>query len=421
LSHRFHRYGMLCRVALFIPFFTASLLYAGGNRKTSETDGIQFWHSVGTYNKEVLISIVGDYNKTEQQPPVQAVFQGSDSELYLKLLSQEKLPHLVLIPVQYLQALRENGVLADAAPFIPNRTREDIDLKYWDAVSIDEGIYGVPFSFDSTILYVNQHILRISGTRQHSEPDAWEEIIPILAKIRDNTDERWGLYIPMESLQHFTAFVESYTGKAVQEDRKLVVNAPETLDAMTTLQNFVYRDRFMPPKLTSTEAEQLFLSGNLGILMGSSSQLVFTQTNLPYDLTAWGMPSPGDTAPIISGSCLAITSAGISRGRDIFQFIEYLINHENAIKWHTHTGSPPIQNSTKGSLDLLIFYEENPNYMTPIIELERGLVFAPRFDIYRVDGVIRRALDRIMVGGEEPARILNDLQRELDMLLLTTM
>jgi sn-glycerol 3-phosphate transport system substrate-binding protein len=376
---------------------------------------------MGTHEKEVLISLVGDYNRSEQQPAVQAVFQGSDSDLYLNLLSQDKLPDLVLVPVKYLKILRERGILADISTFIPNRMRDEINAKYWDAVSIDEGTYGVPFSFNSSILYVNQYLLRISGTRIYREPDTWEAIAPILVKIRDNTEGRWGLFVPMEGIQHLINFVESYTGKAVLQEQRLIVNSPEAIQAMTALQGFVYRQRFMPPKLTSSEAEQMFLSGNLGIMMGSSSRLVFTQSNIPYNLTVWALPSPESMPPIISGTCLAITSKGIGRGKEIFQFIDFMTSEDNAIKWHTRTGSPPLLNSAKGSLDLLIFYEENPNYMTSIIELEKGRIFTPRFDIFQVDTITRRALERIMVGGEEPARILNDLQRELDMLLLTAM
>jgi sn-glycerol 3-phosphate transport system substrate-binding protein len=421
LSSRLYGKGRFFVLLLCVFLSITGLMHAGGRRPSSPNEEIQFWHSMGTHEKEVLSSMVAEYNSGDRQPAVQAVFQGSDSDLFLNLMSQDKLPELVLLPVHYLNVLRERGIVADVSTFIPNRIRDDIDAKYWDSVSIEGGTYGVPFSFNSTILYVNQYLLRISGTRIYREPETWEEVEPILVKIRDNAEGKWGLFIPMEGIQHFIAFVESFTGKAVLNDQRLIVNSKEAVRAMTALQGFVYRQQFMPPKLTSAEAEQMFLSGNLGIVMGSSSRLVFTKSNLPYNLTVWGMPSPGQTPPIISGVCLAVTKEGIHRGRDIFQFIEFLISEDNAIKWHTRTGSPPLLNSTKESLDLLIFYEENPNYMTSIIEMEGGRVFAPPFDVFQADTITRRALERIMVGGEEPARILDELQRELDMLLLTAM
>ncbi|MCK4925696.1 MAG: hypothetical protein KAS61_12015, partial [Spirochaetes bacterium] len=171
----------------------------------------------------------------------------------------------------------------------------------------------------------------------------------------------------------------------------------------------------------SSEAEQLFFSGNLGIRMAESSHLVYTQTNLPFNLTVWSLPSSADIPPHVMGNCLAVTSRGLKRVREVFRFIDYLINYENSIKWHTHTGSPAILKSARDSLDLLIFYEENPNYMTPIIELERGAVFSPRYDYYSIDAVMRSALDRIMINGEDPRPILDYMQRELDLMIIPSL
>jgi ABC-type glycerol-3-phosphate transport system substrate-binding protein len=241
------------------------------------------------------------------------------------------------------------------------------------------------------------------------------------SRIRDYAGGKWGLYIPMENLKQFIAYVEGYSGRRVLAEKRLTVNSPEAVAAMTALQDLVYRHEYMPPKLTSSEAEQMFLSGNLGLMMGSSSQLVFMQTNLPYNLTVWGLPFTGASPHNGTGSCLAVTSEGIKRGRDVFSIIEHLVNYQNAIEWHTHTGSPAILNSARNSLDLLIFYEENPNYLTPLIELERGLIFAPRFDAYGLNSLMRSALDRIMIGGEDPARILDETQAQIDVLLLVSM
>ncbi len=422
LFHRISRRGIpFLIIILLLVFTSSSLLHAGGRRKRTDESEIQFWHSVGTYNKVVLSSFVDAYNQNGRQQKIKAVFQGAEEDLYLKLLAQENMPDLVLIPIQYLQVLRERAIIADITPHIPNRIREDINEKYWRSLTIDEGIYGIPFSFHSSILYVNEHVLRISGTRRNREPGTWEDLVPVVQKIRDYTDGIWGIYVPMENLIHFITYVESFSGVEVFQEQRLTVNSPEAVDAMKTLQDLVYQYRVMPPKLTSAEAEQLFLSGSLGIRMAESSHLVYVQTNLPFNLTVWSLPSSGDVTPLISGSCLAMTSRGLKRGREVFRFIEYLTNFDNSIKWHTHTGSPAILESVKDSLDLLIFYEENPNYMTPIIDLERGAVFSPRYDFYSVDTVMRSALEKIMINGEDPRPVLDKVQRELDLLIIPSL
>jgi ABC-type glycerol-3-phosphate transport system substrate-binding protein len=416
------RRGTLFLITVLLFMLSSSFpLTAGGKKKGAEEREIQFWHSFGTHNKAVLSSLVDGYNQNGRQRKIHSVFQGSEGDLYLKLLAQENLPEIVLLPIQYLQVLRDRAIITDISPHISNRIKDDIDEKYWVSLTIDEGIYGIPFSFHSSILYVNRHVLRISGTRRDREADTWDELIPILQKIRDNTDGKWGIYVPMENLNHFITYVESFSGVKVVEEQRLTVNSPRAAEAMKTLQDLVFRYQVMPPQLTSSEADQLFFSGNLGIRMAESSHLVYTQTNLPFNLTVWSLPSSADTPPHVTGSCLAVTSRGLNRIREIFRFVDYLIDYENSIKWHTHTGSPAMLESARDSIDLLIFYEENPNYMTSITELQRGAVFSPRYDYYSIDDVMRLALDRIMINGEDPRPILDDLQRELDLMIIPSM
>jgi ABC-type glycerol-3-phosphate transport system substrate-binding protein len=422
LSHPLcKKFPRILAAAMILTMSAYTIVSAGGNKKSEKDDSIQFWHSVSSHNKDVLSSFVDAYNETGRQQNVDLVFQGSEGDLYLKLLTQEDLPEIVLVPIQYMQVLRDRAIIADITPHIPARIKDDIDTRYWDALSIDEGIYGIPFSFHSSLLYVNQHVLRISGNRLEREPDNWEAFVPILQKIRDNTDGKWGIHIPMDTLSHFITYVESYSGIRVVEDQRLTVFSPESVEAMRTLQDMVFDYQVMPPKLTSTEADQLFLSGNLGIQMGKSSKLVYTQTNLPYNLTVWNLPFTKDQPPLLGGSCLAVTSSGLKRVRDVFRLVDFLLNYENSIKWHTRTGSPAILQSARESIDLLIFYEENPNYMTSIIALDRGTVFAPRYDYYSIDSVMRGALDRIMINGEDPYQILSELQGELDLMIIPSM
>jgi ABC-type glycerol-3-phosphate transport system substrate-binding protein len=409
------RRGAALLLLLFILVSFTSL-HAGGSRTRNELDEIQFWHSMGTYNKEVLNGLVAGYNETHKGHAVEALFQGNDRDLYLKLLSPENQPDCALIPNSYVWELRKQAIIIDLLPFITEDLKEDMEPRYWEALTVDGGIYGLPFSLHSNILFVNQHILRISGTRRDMEPGTWDEIFPILRKIRDYTDDNWPIFIPMENLHQFIAFVESYSGQPVLRGNNLIVNSPESIEAMRALQDFVYDQEFMPPKLTSTEAEQIFLSGNLGIMMSSSSRLVFTQTHLPYNLTVWNLPYNKNTRHRVSGASLAITSTGLQRGHEIFRFLEYLVNFESSVKWHTRTGAPPIRNSAKESLDLLIFYEENPNYMTPIIDLERGVLLSPRFNFYAMDSLMRSALEEILIKGVDPEKILNHVQQELNLL-----
>jgi ABC-type glycerol-3-phosphate transport system substrate-binding protein len=392
------------------------LYSAKRKRGQKDSDEIRFWHSIGTYNKEVLNSFIGAFNESSRTIFVKSEFQGSEEDLLLKLLSQENLPEIALIPVQYLPSLLKEKDLLELTSLLPQKMKENIPAQFWDSVSLEGKIFGIPFAYSTNIFYVNQHILRISGVQQEKVPATWEDMVSVTAKIQRNTKDKWPLFIPMETVPQFIAFVQSYTGTPVVQNGRFVVNTDEVIEAMRFLQDLMYEQKIMPPKVTLEECESLFLAGNLGILMAQSSTLVYMESNLPFDLNVWHLLSLKNSRPLITGSCLIITQSNPRRGRDAFKFIEYLVSHENAINWHTHTGYPAIQNSVKESLDLLIFYEESPNHMTSAIELDKGEIFTGFSNYMQLNSIMKRVLEEIMINRQDPAEILTGAQVKIDTL-----
>jgi len=390
-----------------------------GQKKKEGQEELKFWHSIGTHNKEVLGELINSFNGLQKQTIVRGVFEGNDEDLYIKLLSRENLPDIVLIPVHLLPGLVRENLVVNLSSYIPQKIREEIAIRYWEFVTFEDRTYGIPFSFSSQIIFVNQNLLRIAGLRYTGESLSWEKIFPILTKIQANTEGKWAIFIPMETTTQFISFVESYTGQLIYRDEHLIVNDKKTIEAMSYLQQLVYSHSLMPPRITMQEGEQLFLSGKLGMMIAPSSMLVYTQSNLPYSLGVWHMPAPGGIKPLITGLCLALIKSNTKREKEAFAFLEYLLSSENILKWHTHTGDPAIRMDVKNSLDLLVFYEENPNYTTPVIDLERGRVFNPRVDYITLNKIIKTALERIMINREEPAAVLTDTQGQIDTLWLT--
>jgi multiple sugar transport system substrate-binding protein len=401
---------------LIILFLFISPALSGKSNKLDQKKEIRFWHSIGTYNKDILNSSVSNYNEINRPASVIGEFQGNEDALYSKLFSQEIRPDIIQIPVQFLASLHANDYLVELTPLIPNKMKEDIDDKFWNSVSIKGGIYGVPFIYDVRVLFVNQHILRISGVKQEKVPKSWADILSASEKIKAYSRKKWALFIPMNTIEDFIAFVQSYTGIPIIQEGRMNVHTAESVSAMEFLQGLVYEQELIPSKISIDEGESLFLSGNLGIMLSRSSMLVFSESNLPYDMNVWHLPSYRDVPPLVTGSCLALLKSNPRREREAYKFIDYLVDYETAINWHTHTGNPAIRTSVKQSLDLLIFYEDNPNHMASAIELDRGEIFNLGSDYLNINTVVKEALEEIMINGEDPDTILFRTQKEIDSL-----
>ena len=229
---------------LFIPCIS----YSRGNREDSRKEEIVFWHSIGTYNKDILNRLIDDYNIKHPKPSIRGVFQGNEEDLYLNLLSQENLPDIVHIPVQFLQPLSEKNVIIRLDPLISQKLMNDISHKFWESVIVQENVYGLPFFYNVNIFYVNQHILRIAGVSREGEPKSWDEMLFVINRIKQNASGRLPFFIPLESMTQFISFVESYIGTSIFEDDRIVVNSEGVVSAMRFLQEAVYDHGFMHPR-----------------------------------------------------------------------------------------------------------------------------------------------------------------------------
>ncbi|MFW6137827.1 MAG: extracellular solute-binding protein [Spirochaetota bacterium] len=414
-----HNYSPVKTVLIALLFIFIYTLNPGhsfcrGKKEKKEPGELRFWHSIGIGNKDILNSMVQSYNQTDPKMPVKPVFRGDEEELYLKLQSRETLPDIIQVPVYFLQNLQQKDYIIPLGSFISNQMLSDIPGKFWDSVSVLNHIMGIPFSYSLNLLYVNQHIVKTSGPTIKSRMVTWNDISSLTAGIKKTIGDKWGMFIPMETLIQFISFVESYSGKPLLKDQKLIVDTPEAVSAMEFLQQMVYQNTVMPAKITVNEGHQIFLAGNLGMLFAPSSILVYTRSHLPYTLDVWQLPAREETRPVVKGTCLGIVKSTSRREKESYRFIEYMVNYNNSIKWHTHTGNPPIRKSVRESLDVLIFYEENPGYLVPVAELNRGKIFNPRFDYASINKIIQKALEEIMLNRKPPAKVLSNAQKEIN-------
>jgi len=408
------------KIYLILFLFTTIILlnpiasYSGGKKSPKEEGSIKFWHSIKAYNKEILNSIIDNYNQNSKGKKIVEVFQGNGEDLYLKLLSKENLPDVIQIPVQFIPQLKEKGLIIDLSSLISKKLIDDIPQKYWIPFKEAKDIYAVPFINDVNVIYVNRNVLRVSGIIKETYPDTWEDIKEIALKIKENTKDKWSIFIPMENIYQFVSFVQSYTGRSIFDNNRILVNKDEVIASMRFLQDLVYKYMVMPPKVTVDEGEQIFLSGNIGLMLASSSMLVYTLSNLPHDLVVWHMPKSKGMSPVISSFGLSIIKSSTKRENEAFRFIEYLTNYDNSLRLHTHTGIPPLRRSAKESLDLLVFYEENPNHIASVINLEKLDVLNPDIDYSNTNKIIKSALEEIMIDGKDPEKVLNSAQKEID-------
>lgn len=415
-----YRFFLITAISFFIAIFfiTQTPLSASkGTESSKKGYDIVVWHTLSSYNKDIFRQIADSFSDKNPNIRIKQVFYGNDKDIVLNLVKKDTLPDIVIISTQYLNDLANKNMLINMGKYISKSLYTDIDEDFWAPVRVQETIYGMPYMYDPLVVYVNQNLLWNSGLRDYKEPTDWSGIVKYAKRVKYLNSKKWGIFVPIENIEDFCSFVETYSRESVIKNGRFIINSAGAVSAMSFLQNAVYKLKIMPSKTTLNEVQASFLSGNLAIMLANSSSFVYLTSNFPYNLDLWKVPATEKSKPYIKTNCLAIVKKNTgSHYREAYDFILYLINKENSIKWFTHTGIPPLRNSIKSSLELLIFYENNPNYSVPMLELNRDRIF-PNIDHYdEINAIVKNAVEKIMIKGENPEDVLNSAQNKIDSL-----
>ena len=401
-----------------ILFILSSGFYSYPSRKKTQTkkaDYIEIWHSFSQSKKELLNSQIERYNNLNQSIKVKSVFKGKPEDLYLDLLARENLPSIAIVPTFYLKVLAEMDLIIDLGGYLPSKLKKDIPEKFWDSVTVNGKIYGLPFIYTFPVFFINQNIIQSRGIPYTEEPANWDQIFNTLKRIKETTD-KYGVYIPTDSLYDYIEYVESYTDKKVYFKDRIDISSDSAIEAMDFLQKAIYELRYMPEKLTPEEAQNMFFSGKLAIILSDASNLVNFKSTIPYILGVWPLPFGKNTRPMLIGTSFVIINSSKRYENESYKVLEYLLKYENILRWYTHTGAPPIRNSIKESLELLVFYEENPNHLIITNEAEKADVFNPDFDYISYNKIVKKAIEEIIINEKSPSLIMKKAQSELEAL-----
>jgi ABC-type glycerol-3-phosphate transport system substrate-binding protein len=391
-----------------------SLLAGGKNRRSNE---LTLWHSMSIYQGDALESLVDDYNKSQDDVHVALVFQGLYPEMKTKLInavSTGQTPDIAQVAIEYLDVFIEDGYVEPITDFIAEEDRRDILNQFWNSVTRNREIYAYPFNLSVQVLYYNKDAFQSSGLDPDKPPKTWDEVIEygkVLTKDFDNNGivDQWGVLVSLEGVFGFTPLIRQVGGEFLSEDRtRALFNSEAGIRVMTLLQDMAHVYQIMPSNWSLFEGTTAFLEGK--IVMGpiTCAGIKFAEENLPWKLGIAQLPYIENKSVLLGGGALVNMAKSSSRRKAVFNFITWLTQKQNSIRWHMETGYLPLRKSAIESYELQSFYRLNPNYRVPVEQLPYSR--PPDFTPYlpQIDQIIRYAIEDIMINRKDP-RIILDL------------
>ena len=237
-----------------------------------------------------------------------------------------------------------------------------------------------PYNSSSPILYYNKDIFKKAGLDVDNPPKTWSEVFDDARKIKESGAANCGYtstWLTWIHLENFAAWNDvPYATKEnglAGTDVKLEINAPIYVDHFQALADLAKDGVFRYGGRTS-EAKQLFLSGECGILTESSgglgdivkSGLNFGIGQLPYDSNAKGAPQntiPGGASLWVFGGKSDEEYKGIG------EFFNFLSQPDIQERLHEVSGYLPVTKEAYEQTKKSGFYDKNPGRETPILQM----------------------------------------------------
>ncbi|HEV7253668.1 MAG TPA: sn-glycerol-3-phosphate ABC transporter substrate-binding protein UgpB [Mesorhizobium sp.] len=350
---------------------------------------ITWWHAMTGANNEVVEQLSKEFNESQSEYRVVPVFKGTYPEALnagIAAFRAQEPPHILQVfdvgtgvmmgaegaikPVADILSM--GGGAFDKSQYLPGI------VAYYSRP--DGTMLSFPYNSSSPILYYNKDIFQKAGLDPESPPKTWPEVFEAARKIKTSGAAPCGLtttWLTWIGLENFAAwnnlqYATQQNGLA-STDVELTFNTPIFVNHFQTIADLAKEEVFRYGGRTS-EAKNLFLSGECGILTESSgglgdvikSGLNYGLGQLPYYPDAPGAPQ--NTIP--GGASLWVFSGHEDEEyQGVAEFFKFLSQTPIQARLHQVSGYLPVTMAAYEETKNSGFYGENPGREIPITQM----------------------------------------------------
>jgi sn-glycerol 3-phosphate transport system substrate-binding protein len=350
---------------------------------------ISWWHAMTGANNEVVETLAKEFNESQSEYKVSPVFKGTYPETLnagIAAFRAKQPPHIIQVfdvgtgvmmaaegavkPVADILSM--GGATFDKSQYLPGI------VAYYSKP--DGTMLSFPYNSSSPVLYYNKDIFAKAGLDADNPPKTWPEVFDTARKIKTSGAAACGYtstWLTWIGLENFTAWNNlQYATKENGlggSDVELTFNTDAYVKHFQNIADLAKEDVFRYGGRTS-EAKQLFLSGECGILTESSgglgdivkSGMNYGIGQLPYYPDLEGAPQntiPGGASLWVFGGHDDAQYAGVAA------FFNFLSQTEIQQRLHQVSGYLPVTMAAYEATKASGFYEKNPGRETPITQM----------------------------------------------------
>ncbi|MGD9478069.1 sn-glycerol-3-phosphate ABC transporter substrate-binding protein UgpB [Shinella sp. G-2] len=361
-----------------------SLLLASSALAATE---LPWWHAMTGANNEAVEQLAKEFNESQTEYKVVPVFKGTYPEALNAGIAAFRAKQAPAI-LQVFDAgsgvmLGAEGAVVPVAEVLQKGGYEFKKDQYLPGIvsyysKPDGTMLSFPFNSSSPILYYNKDVFAKAGLDAEKPPATWPEVFEAAKKIKASGASDCGFtstWLTWIQTENFSAWNNVPYGTNENGlaglDVELKIDAPIFVDHFQAIADLSKDGTFRYGGRTS-EAKQLFMSGECAILTESSGGLGdIVKSGVNYgvgQLPYYEGHGPQNTIP---GGASLWVFAGKSDAeyKGIAEFFNFLSKTEIQVRLHEVSGYMPVTMAAYEATKASGFYEKNPGRETPIKQM----------------------------------------------------
>jgi sn-glycerol 3-phosphate transport system substrate-binding protein len=417
---------------LLISITAAALTCGGANSARAQTE-IQWWHAMGGQLGETLSELAENFNKSQKDYKVTAVYKGTYTETLTAAIAAfraRQQPHIVQVfEVGTATMMAAKGAIYPVYQLMADAGEKFDPGAYLPAVygyysTTDGKLLSMPFNSSTPVVYYNKEAYRKAGLAEDKPPKTWGEIEDyskrlLAAGYQCGFTTQWQTWVQIENLGawHNVPFATGANGFS-GTDIKLLINDPLRIRHIDNLAKwhkdkiFVYagREGKPNPKFTTGECPMIMASaGSAGGFAAAMKDVQFGISTLPYYSDVASAPQNS----IIGGATLWVLSGKPKpEYGGVAKFFSYLSSADVQSKWHMETGYVPITRAAYEQTRARGFYDRFPGRDVAVEQLN----FKPPTDnskglrignFVQIRDVVDEELEAVWAGQKTPKAALD--------------
>src|SRR5215472_7294417 len=365
---------------ILLSSVAAAAVLASASTAWAQTE-IQWWHAMGGKLGETVAALTDEFNKSQKEYKVNAVFKGSYPETLTATIAAFRAkqgPHIVQVfEVGTATMMAAKGAVYPVYQLMAD-TKEPFDPKafigpvYGYYSTTDGKLLSMPFNSSTPVLYWNKELLAKAGLDPNKGPTTWPELgemakKAVAAGAKCGFTPQWQTWTMIENYGawHNLPYATKENGFAGTDEELKFNDEPrkkliQTFADWSKDKRFVYGGR-------EGKSTALFTAGDCVFHIASSATASAIDKALGTDKFGIAMmPYSPDVRPKPQNSIIGGATLWVLQGRPkdeykgVARFFTYLSSPEVQAKWHQETGYVPITLGAAELTEKAGFYQKYP-------------------------------------------------------------